>query len=85
MTPCYYCEEKACDVCIHGDADADELREQKADAERYRWLRKQDDSSDVFCVYGDQGMFGECGHTEINGDLLDFTIDKEMLNVIGGG
>lgn len=26
-TPCYYCEDNTeCDVCIHGKADADDLR-----------------------------------------------------------
>jgi len=27
MTPCYYCEDRQCDICIHGAVDADELRD----------------------------------------------------------
>lgn len=25
-TPCYYCESRECDVCIHGEADPDDVR-----------------------------------------------------------
>jgi len=56
-------------------AERDALR---ADAERYRWLREQDDSSPLFCMYGSNGPWGECGHSEIYGELLDTSIDKEM-------
>ena len=45
------------------------------DAARYRWLREQDDRSACFVVYGRNGQWGECGHCEIYGDLLDETID----------
>lgn len=47
----------------------------QADAERYRWLREQDDQSDVFCMYGKVGPWGECGHCEIYGELLDTSVD----------
>lgn len=50
----------------------------KADAERYRWLREQDDSSPLFCMYGSNGPWGECGHSDIYGELLDKSIDEEM-------
>jgi len=45
----------------------------KADAERYRWLR--DGEEDVFCMFGSNGTWGECGHIEIYGDRLDEHID----------
>jgi hypothetical protein len=45
------------------------------DAERYRWLREQADRSDVFVIYGKNGQWGEGGHTEIYGELLDSSID----------
>lgn len=25
-SPCYYCESRECDVCIHGQADPDDVR-----------------------------------------------------------
>ena len=45
------------------------------DAARYRWLREQDDRSACFVVYGRNGQWGECGHCEIYGDLLDKAVD----------
>lgn len=51
------------------------LQADAVDAERYRWLREQDDQSDVFCMYGKVGSWGECGHCEIYGELLDTSVD----------
>jgi hypothetical protein len=48
------------------------------DAARYRWLRKQEDDAEVFCVYGKNGPWGECGHSDITEELLDSTIDAAM-------
>jgi hypothetical protein len=48
------------------------------DAQRYRWLREQDDTSPLFCMYGSNGMWGECGHSEIYGELLDTSIDAAL-------
>lgn len=60
---------------IEAEAERDAL---KADALRYRWLREQEDTAPVFCMYGKNGRWGECGHSEIYGDLLDSTIDAAM-------
>ncbi len=48
------------------------------DAERYRWLREQDDSGPLFVMYGSNGRWGECGHSDIYGELLDKSIDEEI-------
>lgn len=52
------------------------------DAERYRWLRDQDDRSDAFCMYGRNGAWGECGHMEIGSELLDEVIDDAMAKAV---
>jgi hypothetical protein len=46
------------------------------DAQRYRWLR--DGEEDVFCMFGSNGSWGECGHIEIYGDRLDEHIDAVL-------
>jgi hypothetical protein len=48
------------------------------DAARYRWLREQDDSGPLFVMYGSNGTWGECGHSDIYGELLDESIDEEI-------
>ena len=66
------------DVRGHYERVCKERDALKADAERYRWLREQDDTSPLFCMYGSNGPWGECGHSDIYGDLLDTSIDKEL-------
>jgi hypothetical protein len=51
----------------------------KVDAERYRWLREGEE--DVFCVWGSNGSWGECGHIEIYGDALDERIDAARSQI----
>lgn len=55
-----------------------EVERVRKDAERYQWLREQDDHSPVFCMYGSNGPWGECGHSDIYGELLDKSIDDAM-------
>jgi hypothetical protein len=57
-----------------GGKDSSDAR----DAERYRWLREQDDSGPLFVMYGSNGTWGECGHSDIYGELLDESIDEEI-------
>jgi len=54
------------------------------DAARYRWLREQDDSGEMFVMYGSNGTWGECGHSDIYGELLDTEIDKIIHPVTKG-
>ena len=56
-----------------------EIEQLRKDAERYRWLREQDDSSEVFCMYGRNSNWGACGHCEIYGELLDETVDAAII------
>ena len=55
-----------------------QLEAEKKDAERYRWLREQGDSAEVFCVRGNSGTWGECGHSNVNETHLDETIDAAI-------
>lgn len=71
----YYLADEADKIIDELKAERDALR---ADAERYRWLREQDDTSPLFCMYGSNGPWGECGHSDIYGELLDKSIDEEM-------
>jgi hypothetical protein len=59
---------------VYGGKDSSDAR----DAERYRWLREQDDSGPLFVMYGSNGTWGECGHSDIYGELLDESIDEEI-------
>lgn len=55
-----------------------EIEQLRANDARYRWLREQDDSSEVFCMYGRNSNWGACGHCEIYGELLDETVDAAI-------
>jgi hypothetical protein len=55
------------------EKQAEELFAVHRDAARYRWLREGEE--DVFCMFGSNGSWGECGHIEIYGDRLDEHID----------
>ena len=70
----YYLDQKY-DARAALEAEVDRVVK---DAERYQWLRDQDDTSPLFCMYGSNGPWGECGHSDIYGDLLDTSIDKEL-------
>lgn len=58
------------------------FRKDKTDAERYRWLRTRDDSEPLFVMYGSNGRWGECGHSNVSDDLLDQLIDVERAKVL---
>lgn len=71
-----YEDVKSAVVALVSERDAAERL--RKDAERYRWLREQDDSPRYFVVYGSNGLWGECGHREIYGDLLDAAIQESQ-------
>lgn len=87
-TPCYYCELSlaACKVCIHGEADAEELAKDALDAKRYRWLRNDANKhkeTAPLCWWTDH-----CGNTSdysVDGSELDEAIDAAISQSKQGG
>ena len=73
-----YWSKKYADLGLQYDLLQQRIKELEADAGRYRWLREQEDGDEIFCMYGKNGRFGECGHCDIGGDLLDREIDRAM-------
>lgn len=46
------------------------------DAERYRWLRQQDEGGRYWIASGSRGPWGECGHSCVYEEVADDCIDS---------